>query len=298
MNIQIFGLLGILLIISLVPLADAQISIGEKANQKSVEVEINSDDEVHVKHVVRSSNLPQDLELVYGTVSNISVTNEQGDEELYSMIADDSAILLQPSDEELTIEYDLKDVLIKIDNVWTWDFRYLETTTFIIPEKIDLFFVNERPVYLDDKKGFSCHGCQMILEYTIDEPKNIERVNWENNEFVVEIMTFAKIENFDFSQQNKEISFKVNDENQFVTTVVPLELLWGPYAVFLDDKKIFFSDNFNNGTHVWINIKPDTTGEISIIGTTVVPEFPIIAPLAIGFLMIMTIPLMRKFSLR
>ena len=298
MNIQIFGLLGILLIISLVPLADAQISIGEKANQKSVEVEINSDDEVHVKHIVRSSNLPQDLELVYGTVSNISVTNEQGDEELYSMIADDSAILLQPSDEELTIEYDLEDVLIKIDNVWTWSFRYLETTTFIIPEKIDLFFVNDRPVYLDDKKGFSCHGCQMILEYTIDEPKNIERVNWENNEFVVEIMTFAKIENFDFSQQNKEISFKVNDENQFVTTVVPLELLWGPYAVFLDDKKIFFSDNFNNGTHVWINIKPDTTGEISIIGTTVVPEFPIIAPLAIGFLMIMTIPLMRKFSLR
>ena len=298
MNIQIFGLLGILLIISLVPLADAQISIGEKANQKSVEVEINSDDEVHVKHVVRSSNLPQDLELVYGTVSNISVTNEQGDEELYSMIADDSAILLQPSDEELTIEYDLEDVLIKIDNVWTWDFRYLETTTFIIPEKIDLFFVNERPVYLNDKKGFSCHGCQMILEYTIDEPKNIEYVNWENNEFVVEIMTFAKIENFDFSQQNKEISFKVNDENQFVTTVVPLELLWGPYAVFLDDEKIFFNDNFNNGTHVWINIKPDTTGEISIIGTTVVPEFPIIAPLAIGFLMIMTIPLMRKFSLR
>ena len=297
MNIQIFGLLGILLIISLVPLADAQISIGEKANQKSVEVEINSDDEVHVKHIVRSSNLPQDLELVYGTVSNISVTNEQGDEELYSMIADNSAILLQPSDEELTIEYDLKDVLIKIDNVWTWDFRYLQTTTFIIPEKIDLFFVNERPVYLNDKKGFSCHGCQMILEYTIDEPKNIEHANWENNEFVVEIMTFAKIENFDFSQQNKEISFKVNDENQFVTTVVPLELLWGPYAVFLDDKKIFFSDNFNNGTHVWINIKPDTTGEISIIGTTVVPEFPIIAPLAIGFLMIMTIPLMRKFSL-
>jgi hypothetical protein len=298
MNTQIFGLLGILLIISLVPLADAQISVGEKANQKSVEVVISSDGEVHVTHVVRSSNLPQDLELVYGTVSNISVVNEQGGEELFSMIADDSVVLLQPSDEELIIEYDLDDVLIKIDNVWTWSFRYLETTTFIIPEKVDLFFVNERPVYLDDKKGFSCHGCQMVLEYTIDEPKNIERVNWENNEFVVEIITFTKIENFDFSQSNKEISFKVNEENQFVTTVIPLELLWGPYAVFLNDEKIFFTDNFNNGTHVWINIKPDTTGEISIIGTTVVPEFSIIAPLAIGFLMIMTIPLMRKFSLR
>ena len=78
MNTEIFALLGILIVISLVPLADAQISIGENAQQKSVEVMINSDGAVHVKHVVRSSNLPVDLELVYGTISNISVTNEQG----------------------------------------------------------------------------------------------------------------------------------------------------------------------------------------------------------------------------
>lgn len=297
MNTKIFGLLGILIIISLVPLADAQISIGEKAVQKSIEVMINPDGKVHVKHVVRSSNLPVDLELVYGTASNISVINEQGGEELFSMIADNSVVLLQPSNEELIVEYDLEDALMKIDNVWTWSFRYLETTTFIIPEKVDLIFVNERPVYLDDKKGFACHGCQMILEYSIDTPKNIEYVNWENQEFAVEIATFAEIENFDFSQPSKEISFKVNDDNQFVTTIIPLELLWGPYAVFLNDEKIYFNEYVNNGTHIWINIKPDSAGEISIIGTTVIPEFPIIAPLAIGFLMIMMIPLVRKFNL-
>ena len=298
MNTKIFGLLGILIIISLVPLADAQISIGEKAVQKSVEVMINPDGEVHVKHIVRSSNLPVDLELVYGTVSNISVINEQGGEEFFSMIADDTILLLQPSGEELIVEYDLEHALTKIDNVWTWSFRYLETTTFIIPEKVDLVFVNERPVYLDDKEGFACHGCQMILEYSMDIPKNVEYVNWENQEFAVEIATFTEIENFDFSQPSKEISFKVNDDNQFVTTIIPLELLWGPYAVFLNDEKVYFHEYINNGTHVWINIKPDTAGEISIIGTTVVPEFPIIAPLAIGFLIIMMVPLIRKFNLR
>jgi len=297
MYTKIFGLLGILIVISLVPLADAQISIGEKAVQKSVEVMINSDGEVHVKHVVRSSNLPVDLELVYGTVSNVSVINEQGEEELFSMIADNTVVLLQPSNEELIVEYDLEDALVEIDNVWTWSFRYLETTNFIISEKIDLIFVNERLVYLDDKKGFACHGCQMILEYSIDTPKNVEYVNWEDQEFVVEITTFAEIENFDFSQSSKEISFKVNDDNQFVTTIMPLKLLWGPYAVFLNDEKAYFNEYINNGTHVWIIIKPDTTGKISIIGTTVVPEFPIIAPLAIGFLIIMMVPLIRKFNL-
>jgi len=73
--------------------------------------------------------------------------------------------------------------------------------------------------------------------------------------------------------------------------------LWGPYVVLLDDEKIFFNEYINNGTHVWVNMKPETTGEIIIIGTTVVPEFPIIAPLAIGFLMIMIMPFVRKFNL-
>jgi len=182
MNTKIFGILGILIAISLVPLAYAQISIGEIAEQKSIEVTINSDGEVHVKHVVSSSNFPVDLKLIDGTVSNISVTNEQGIEELFSMNAN-NVVLLQPSKEELIIEYDLENVLTEIDKVWTWDFRYLQTTTFFIPQEVDLIHVNERPVYLDDKKGISCHGCQMILEYSIGEPKNIEFVNWKNIEF-------------------------------------------------------------------------------------------------------------------
>ena len=105
----------------------------------------------------------------------------------------------------------------------------------------------------------------------------------ENKEFFVEITTFANIENFNFNQPTKEIKFNVNESNQFITTIIPLELLWGPYAVFLDDKKILFQDYKNNGTHVWINMRPDTAGEISIIGTTVIPEFPIIAPWLLDF---------------
>jgi len=66
-------------------MADAQISIGQKAIQKSIEVTINSEGEVHVKHIVRSSGSPTDLELIYGTVSNVSVTNEGGDELLFSI---------------------------------------------------------------------------------------------------------------------------------------------------------------------------------------------------------------------
>jgi len=45
-------------------------------------------------------------------------------------------------------------------------------------------------------------------------------------------------------------------------------------------------------------MKPDDSGSVSIIGTTVVPEFPLIAPLAVGFLMIVILPIIRKVNLR
>ena len=73
--------------------------------------------------------------------------------------------------------------------------------------------------------------------------------------------------------------------------------MWNPYVVLLDDEKIFFHEYNNDGTHVWLSLKPETSGTISIIGTTVIPEFPIIAPLAIGFLMILVLPFTKKFNL-
>ena len=108
----------------------------------------------------------------------------------------------------------------------------------------------------------------------------------------------AEIESFNFHHGHKRISFEVNDNNQFVTVIIPLELLWEPYLVFLDDEKIPQHNFKNNGTHAWLNIRPETSGEIEIIGTTVIPEFPLIAPLAIGFLIILVIPIVRKINLR
>ena len=297
MNSRIFGFLVVLALISIIPVANAQISIGEKAIQESVEVIINSEGNVHVKHIIRSSNLPQDLELVYGTVSNVSVTNEQNEEVLFSINGDNTMMLIQPSDKKLIIEYDLDHVLVQINNVWTWSFRYLETTSFILPEEVNVIFTNERPILLDKKKGISCHGCQMNLEYSIDEPKVFENVTWEDKEFVVEIQSYSNISNFVFEQPTKSITFDISKENQFVTTIIPLELLWKPYSVFLNNEKVFFHEYINNGTHVWLSMKPETVGEVSIIGTTVIPEFPIIAPLAIGFLMILIIPFTKKFNL-
>ena len=266
-KIAIFIIISLILVI---PSASAQeINIGEKAVQKSIQVVISDEGDIHVTHVVKSTGSPKQMNLIDGTIENLIITNEKGQEQPVTVIGDNDSVLIFPSGSDSIVEYDLKDVLFLKDNLWTLDFLYLETTTFLFPEKLDLIFVNDRPVFLDDKKGISCYGCQMILKYSLDQQKNIEYVNWENKEFAVEIVTFAEIENFDFNQPSKEINFKVNDDNQFLTTIIPLELLQKPFTVFLNEEEVFFYDYNNNGTHVWINIKPDTAGEISIIGTTV-----------------------------
>jgi len=298
MNTKIFGFLVILLIISIIPVADAQISLAEKATQKSIEVIINSVGEVHVKHVIASSNVPKQVELIDGVVSNLSVTNEEGVEKQVNVIGDNNGVLILPSQGNSIIEYSLDDVLYQKDKVWVWSFRYLESTSFIFPEEVDLLFTNNRPVNLGEKKGITCHGCQMIIEYSINEPKIFKNVKWENNEFMVEIRSHSNIDKFVFDQPTKSITFDVSEENRFVTTIIPLELLWEPYSVFLDDEKILYHKFNNNGTHVWLNMKPETSGEIIIIGTTAIPEFSIIAPLVVGFLIILVVPQMRKFNLR
>ena len=298
MNTKIFGFLVILCMISIIPIADAQISIGEKAKQKSVVVTINSVGDVHVKHVILSSGIPKQIDLIPGTISNLLVTNEQGEKRQFSVIGDNSGVLILPSSRNSIVEYDLDQVISQKDTVWTWDFLYLEKTSFILPKEADLIFLNGNSVYLDESKGIACHGCQVTLEYSINEPKIFKNVKWEDKEFVVEIKSYSNIDEFIFDQPTKSITFDVLEENRFVTIIVPLELLWEPYSVFLDDEKINVHKFINNGTHVWLNMKPEITGEITIIGTTVIPEFSIIAPLAIGFLMILVVPLIRKVNLR
>jgi len=297
MNFNIITCFLVLLLVLALPQVSAQTDSVNPASQKSVQVTIDDEGNVEVIHQIRNSDEPQELEFVKGTVSNVEFIDKIGRHEPMDVLEGTESIAILPNQGELFVKYDLDDVLNLKDGFWTLDFRYLETTTFVIPKEVKLFFVNEKPVLLDEKNAFTCHGCQMILEYSIDEPRKIEYVTWEEKKFAVEIISFAEIENFEFSQPAKMISFKVNDDNQFVTAVIPLELLWGPYAVFHDDEKIYFHEYINNGTHVWVNIRPDTAGDITIIGTTVVPEFPIIAPLAVGFLIILVVPLVRKFNL-
>ena len=299
MNIKILGFFVLFSIFLIIPNAEAQLSIGEKAKQELVEITIDLEGIVKVKHVIDSSNMPNQVDFIAGTISDLSVTTESGVKQQSNVVGENIGLLILPSNEKTIVEYSLEDVLIQENGLWKWDFRYLESTNFIVPPGVDLLFVNERPLFLqDEERGFRCHGCQVVLEYSIDEPKYFEEVVWEDKKFLVEFRTINKINDFNFSQPEKKLSFFAPENNQFITIVIPLELLWEPYVVLLNDEEIVHYQFFETDTHAWLNLRPDSSGEVSIIGTTVVPEFPLVAPLALGLIIILAVPLVRKFNLR
>ena len=301
MNQKIISTIIIFGLLTVIPTAYGQLSLGSEAKQELIEVKINPDGEINVKHVVSPSNMPTTVPLFLGEISNLIVTDDLG-EEINSGTANDAkgnlSVLLLSSNQNSIITYNLENMKIN-NNLFSTEISYPQKFSVIFEESINLIFLNNNVLFLDDKKGVAINGGgNMKIEFYSTESKIIEKATWEENEFDVEIITDSEIQSFNFNQPEKSLSFQVNDENKFVTITMSEELLGGPYVTLLDDEKIKYTKFVRDEGIVSLNLKPETTGQVTIIGTTVIPEFSMFIPLIMGFLIILTVPAMRKFSLR
>jgi len=301
MNQKIISTIIIFGLLTVIPTAYGQLSLGSEAKQELIEVKINPDGEINVKHVVSPSNMPTTVPLFLGEISNLIITDDLG-EEINSGTANDAkgnlSVLLLPSNQNSIITYNLENMKIN-NNLFNTEISYPQKFSVIFEESINLIFLNNNVLFLDDKKGVAINGGgNMKIEFYSTESKIIEKATWEENEFDVEIITDSEIQSFNFNQPEKSLSFQVNDENKFVTITMSEELLGGPYVTLLDDEKIKYTKFVRDDGIVSLNLKPETTGQVTIIGTTVIPEFSMFIPLIMGFLIILTVPAMRKFSLR
>jgi len=283
--------------ISSIPQAFAQISIDSPAEQISVEITINSDGDAHVVHLIKESNTAIQLDVIPGTVRNLDVKGVNDGYIQHGTIGD-NIIVIFPTRENVVVEYDLDDVLFFNNGVWLWVYNYPVDTTLHFPDGVDLVFINARPVYIGTSEGIKCHGCSAKLEFAIDEPVIINEVKWEDQKFLVLIRTTAEISSFNFNQPSKTMSFDIDSAQRFVTLIVPLELLWNPYEVYLNDEKIIKHEFSQNSTHVWLNIRPNSVGTVQIIGTSAVPEFPMLLPFVLGIAIVLGLQMKNRLNLR
>ena len=305
MNKNIFLLVAVFSLILVIPMSHAQLTIGGNAEQKLIEMKLDIDGTVSVKHVVSSSNMPVTVQLFSGTISNLVIINEKG-EDMFENGANagiaydpqgNQSIVIFPSKQNSIIEYNLESIIPE-DNLLTIQTSYAETYSVIFSDEIEMIFLNNNIIFLENKKGVSLnYGGSAIIQYYSNTPKIIKEVQWEENKFDVEIITDSKIDKFNFEQTSKSISFQVNEENKNVTIIMSEELLGGPYLILLNDEKIKFNKTMKDENNVVLNIKPEVSGEIVIIGTTVIPEFSMFIPLIMGFFIILTMPLIKKINL-
>ena len=305
MNKNIFLLVAVFSLILVIPMSHAQLTIGGNAEQKLIEMKLDIDGTVSVKHVVSSSNMPVTVQLFSGTISNLVIINEKG-EDMFENGANagiaydpqgNQSIVIFPSKQNSIIEYNLESIIPE-DNLLTIQTSYAETYSVIFSDEIEMIFLNNNIIFLENKKGVSLnYGGSATIQYYSNTPKIIKEVQWEENEFDVEIITDSKIDKFNFEQTSKSISFQVNEEDKLVTIIMSEELLGGPYLIFLDDEKIKFNKTMKNENNIVLNIKPEVSGEIVIIGTTVIPEFSMFIPLIMGFFIVLTMPLIKKINL-
>ena len=289
-------------VFAIIPFADAQLSFGKPAYQKSIELILDETNIVQAKHVISSSSGPVDVYLFENMIEeSISVTNKDGEELQFGIVGfgnDASISILEPVKENAIVKYNIKNVFWKSDGISKLDIGYPKSFGIKFEEKTEFIFLNNNLIQLNDKKGISINGGgYVIVEYYNEIPKIVKEVEWEENKFNVEIITDSEVNGFNFEQITKSISFQVNEEDKLVTIIMSEELLGGPYLIFLDDEKIKFNKTMKNENNIVLNIKPEVSGEIVIIGTTVIPEFSMFIPLIMGFVIILTIPLMKKINL-
>jgi len=277
--------------------AFGQITFGEKP-QQTIKIIIDENGIAHVTHeVVGSAKITQQVETIVGTMSNLSVVDREGnDVQHLTLEKDPIAIVLTPSNNDMIfIKYDLSDVIFLKDGIWTWKWVGTEITNFYFPSNVDMIWINDRPIYIGEK-GIRQHGGAMTLEYVSDESVISKEVMWGDKKFEVGIKTLTDIDGFEFNQLEKRITFNIPESNSLVTAIIPLELLWEPYDVYVNSNQALNSEFYNNGTHAWLGFRPDTSGTINIIGTTVVPEFPLFVPLVIGISIVLMLQFRNKFN--
>ena len=305
MNKNIFLIVVVFSLILVIPMSHAQLTIGGNAEQKLIEMKLDIDGTVSVKHVVSSSNTPVTVQLFSGTISNLVIINEKGEDIVENGVnagivydpQGNQSIVIFPSKQNSIIEYNLESIIPE-DNLLTIQTSYAETYSIIFSDEIEMIFLNDNIIFLENKKGISLnYGGSATIQYYSNTPKIIKEVQWEENKFDVEIITDSKIDKFNFEQTSKSISFQVNEKDKFVTIIMSEELLGGPYLIFLDDEKIKFNKTMKNENNIVLNIKPEVSGEIVIIGTTVIPEFSMFIPLIMGFFIVLTMPLIKKINL-
>ena len=280
--------LTILFAISLTPVSYAQYSTFRLMIIASQDGSVNVTHELNVDETAASIN----VKALSSKINDLLAVDENNI--ALATIIEGSIIKIDSlGASRVTVSYQV-DILERSGDVFTFSFTS-DTKTFVkLPKSAEIIYLNDFPLEMSGENLVMPAGDTEISYVLRETAAKQFDANWEDKNYPVEISTSASIENFQFVQQNKLISFSIGDAS--ITTVkIPKVLLGGPFIVLLNGKSTSFSEYYSDASHSWLRIEPASKGKVEIKGTTVIPEFPFYA-LSLVFVMLLAVPLLMKIK--
>ena len=272
------GILGLIITLSIIPFAFADVPFDQVA-QQDIKIYVGNDGRnAHVIHDIRDFEGTAKVEFLDGH-SNLNVpcilscpyeldNAEQNFEASKYMVFKQYPAFHT----DLTIEYDLENVLKLNDGLWKWNFSDDSNPGFYFDDDIDMIFINSAPIDISQAPGIKCLGsggdsCEIILEF-FDKDKTL------SSSFIepyILIQTDGKISNFKI--EKNLIKFDVKKQGQYVLIDIPTNVIIekpGAYVVEATKKPdssnqiILFT--FERDGVTKLIVRPSTMGTIWITG--------------------------------
>ena len=100
--------------------AYAQQQLAEPAVNENINAELNSNGIAYITHEVFNKQLDSPVALIDGTVSEIRVTDMEGNAIEYTFSNSDGTIFVKDGNDDAVIKYKLEDALLKENGAWVY----------------------------------------------------------------------------------------------------------------------------------------------------------------------------------
>lgn len=193
-------------------------------------------------------------------------------------VSDDGSHAVVPAGSgSLLVRYGLEGAMrLSEPSTYSWSFLYRATTSFTLPDGVDVAFVNGQAVHFTGARAFTCHGCQMELEFTVDEPRGVQTfemggVDGEKERIDVGVWTAAEVGPLAFDPASGSIAYEaggVSDAGgRWVTLVVPPGLLGPPYRAEIGGENAPVTTFDAGGGMIGVSARPAEDGTVRIFGS-------------------------------
>jgi len=238
---SIFGILTIIVIITTMPFAFADIVFDQEVKQ-NIKIQIGKDGNVHVIHEI--SDFGQNsakLKFLDGTRSIFDIlcilscpyefdNPEQIFEESNYMVFSQYPAF----QDALIVEYDLENVMELNNGLWKWEFSSKHHPEFYFDESVNLIFFDGSAIDLTLKNGFACSGyCTMVLEFFDDD----ETLSVRSYDMGISIQSDDEIANFKIINNNS-ISFDTTKEKQLSVVDIPREIYTDSHGLYITEEVV------------------------------------------------------------